>query len=1210
MYQATKDTSKLTKATGYWSGETVYFNTDPDKVIIIDQELRTKDLPKIIHKHLKAYLELDLVQFFKARHNPEEETFPEYIAGRNSGSSLRKYFNINKFSIINKLDLKMNNTGQLGWGSISEWITERNKTETEQKQALSKLLTIELLANPSASKHYVRAASLMCLFHPWLRNTLNAFAANNSPTEEALTILAKVAYCEEFTLGRHRLKANEFNKVTATTLSTLSRKGVAIPKIDGAADMNRLGNFVTACSVFMGLLALNKHILLPGHLDVSKSFSLHPIYKRWMESLSLPKAGKKSLAARILAFSTIRTISDIPENISELTSILPSSTILNSTFYQPLVDYAENNKLSPFPLKGLHRNKGRRGKNAVKYSIEWMKENNIPGGWILFAERLLEASDNGVEVFISQIRATMEWAWFRNGFSSPSQIRRNHIRDPHQPESTTTLFHHISNSGVQRKWDRWNQIERAFSLVFNIEKLSSVSPPLITENPFESISNPFRGKRSNTTYRHRIPTNVHEAMLHVLLSPDDNDNPTYSFVKEELNWDWFNWINPATNKAERRWCPSRTNCLLFALMLPPRFKQARWVDQGLLDQMIWDIDSQSYIKNMHKLRDWQHPKTGKTHFEIYGRPSGVLQPTHDDWYSSEQRCIYINTNKTKMWDPEGKTGHEIWWPQGNMLREIDTANLTKQANFLDRPYNLIEAQIRWVQEHDPNPEPITFSDSSYDAGCVNKRLKDHYPHFVPIFRDLSSIYHRDDGTKYYLPPTPGKLKYLFYALAYHTEILLREQGLDVAITEPSQTSNNYKGRKCRHNLHSLRVYGISYLMEIGVPWPIVQMIVGHAAPAMTLYYNKPSPEHIRDILTEKISGANILSDWEEIGEDILKSQKEFIATNSGFSKKFIPDDLLNQNYAGFTQKPGGMCPLGGTGCETGQVVEQISTTNNKTKSHYGPVEGGCGNCRFFCTTPAHLFQHQMVINDLFIQIRSFGKKQTALAQKLSDLRWENTCDSQSISSLKSQIEDNERQIEPMIREWMNRTQMAMQTVEQLDEYIKFLNDRKHEGSKMILLSAATAEDLLPEISVRMEQTGEFELARQTLLAGHLQGGIDQCSELSRKQVNLFMDQIMIHDDPQHLLLHISDEKTRDQVAFLMAEAMSAIAGSDTVQKALDEGKGLKASGLPESEHKHLKELIHTLFSNAKLQGRKATMSSLLPPGLQSTNYDKENIDEH
>lgn len=965
--------------------------------------------------------------------------------------------------------------------------------------------------------------------------------------------------------------------------------------------------------MLLGLLSRQQLLLLSAQIEPTRILSVYVAIGPWRDYLNRAKLpDKKTLLYRMLACSTVDTIADVPGNLGELSGFIPGSTALNSTLSPLLKEYADAHGLAPFPLASLHRTKARRNAASSSWSIGWLKAQGVPDEWIAFAKQLRVANNTGQKSIRDQTRAVLEWAWFDRGFPGPSAILPTDLRDPHHPERNDTLHRFIENKPVTNKWAAWSYLERAFRLVHNLGKLDQEETPLLRENPFTYLQNPYKDAKTTTTHRHRIPTNQHEAMIHTLLSPDEFGNPTFSFVKDILQWDWFDWKNPETGTIERVWSPSRAHCLAFLLMLPPRTKQARWLDQGLMDQKIWDVTTQRYVENRHPLKDWRHPKTRKTHLEAYGRPSGVLQPIHDDWHDEDQLCIFINTNKTQMWDPERVTGYEIWWPRGNQLREWDIANLAQQTDYLDRPYRLIEAQLTWLQQYHPDPTPVTFLDSSCDSASVNKDFKDQYPFFTPLFRDITSPYYRDDGTEYFNPVSRPKLERLYSALAVHTEELLRQQGLDVTLTEPSTDKNkSYRGKASRYDLHSLRVYGVSYLMELGVPLPIVQMIVGHEAPAMTLRYNKPSPEYVRSVLAGKISGADILSDWDNIGADLLKHQRQFIATNSSLGASDIPSDLLDRDYTGFAQKPGGMCPLGGTACNIGQVTEALGS-NNKLRTTYGPVTGGCGNCRFFCTTPAHLFQHQMVINDLMIRIRSTGKQQTALAERLSELNWQEGKDpaiTQEIADIQSQIEEIERQIEPLIREWMNRSQMAMQTIEHLDDFVEFLDKRGESGHALLLLSASTAEDMAPEIEVRMEKTGEFELARQTLLAAHLQGGIEQCPELPRTQVREFMDRIMIHDDPTHLLLQIPDERTRDKVAFLMAEAMASIAGPTAVQKALDENVGLKALSLNEDQQLDLKTWVTGLFNNARRQGRKATLTSLFPPSLRLIDGDKKINDE-
>ena len=52
----------------------------------------------------------------------------------------------------------------------------------------------------------------------------------------------------------------------------------------------------------------------------------------------------------------------------------------------------------------------------------------------------------------------------------------------------------------------------------------------------------------------------------------------------------------------------------------------RWLDEGLLDKLIWDITSGAFIKNTHPLADFRYPD-GETHTKKYTQ-TGV--------FSSEQ----------------------------------------------------------------------------------------------------------------------------------------------------------------------------------------------------------------------------------------------------------------------------------------------------------------------------------------------------------------------------------------------------------------------------------------------------------------------------------------------------------------------------------------------------------------------------------------------
>ena len=480
------------------------------------------------------------------------------------------------------------------------------------------------------------------------------------------------------------------------------------------------------------------------------------------------KPSQKTFLFRLVGCSTLGSLADTPENLSDIIQFIPDAKLANSTLSQLLRDYASQHKLTPFPLQKLHRLKANRNAQAATYTQEWLAQQGLPQAWLAFVDRLRSSNAAGEGRVRTQTRNVIDWAWFERHFEKPADIAPTDLRDPHHPERVDTFFHHIRSLNITKKWDYWNNAEHAFKCVYNTGHLAQEASPLLPTNPFQYHKNPFKSQRPQTTHRHRIPTNVHEAMLQVLLTPDENGNPTWSFVRNTLKWDWYNWKNPQTGREEHIWCPSRAHLMGILLLLPIRSKQGRWLDQGLMDQKVWDMETMQYLPNTHPLKEWRYPND-KTHLEVYGRPSGVFQPIQDNLYATEQLCIFINTNKTQMWDPERITGYEVWWPRGDELREQDIAKLTKQANYLDRPYDILEAQRQWMKKQDPNPVPVTFIDSSQDEASVNKDFLEHYPYSTPLFRDLSSPYHREDGTEYFLPVAKDKLTRLFSALAVHTE---------------------------------------------------------------------------------------------------------------------------------------------------------------------------------------------------------------------------------------------------------------------------------------------------------------------------------------------------------------------------------------------------------------------------------------------------------
>ena len=138
------------------------------------------------------------------------------------------------------------------------------------------------------------------------------------------------------------------------------------------------------------------------------------------------------------------------------------------------------------------------------------------------------------------------------------------------------------------------------------------------------------------------------------------------------------------------------------------------------------------------------------------------------------------------------------------------------------------------------------------------------------------------------------------------------------------------------------------------------------------------------------------------------------------------------------------------------------------------------------------------------------------------------------------------------------------------------------------------DELFPSLKFNFKEVGEFELVRQTLLGAHLSGGIDKCEELTKLQIRDFLDRIMIHENTSHLMLKIKDESVKNKVAFLMAEALSSVAGPDMIQKALDKNTGLSGLGISHIQRDSLMNWIDGVFTNALSTNSDKTISSLIP----------------
>jgi len=1188
--KVTRDRSVLLKAHGFWSEKEILFNPTPD-IVLLDPALNAAGLLGLIEDYKQTLLASDIAKEIK-RGCERNNTDLLGLMTRKT-SYLKERF---KLQCIPAFDRPENRGGEnVEWALVSQLFARENPQPDAQVTELATMIANAAKETVSVIRWNRGTSARYMLLHPTLTQALRGWSNHNVSIETILDIVSSALWGVI-----HNQQLIGFNKWRAQNIEVvnlLKRAGVQLSNVERQREVIQICNFSNACGLLLARASAKGLLVLPAYCEPKRLLW----NDRRIESFNHPTHNEKygTFLRRMLLSSTMQTPADIPLNIWELLDkgIVPNRGVLNTMLVPVLRDYAREHEFSdlkPFPLEQLHGQKRRRKETPAAWSLAWLRAQDIPAPWLRFAEIADLASDAGDKFRAERIHHVLGWAWFERRFACPADVKVTDLCDPHRPSRHDTLQASIQRLDTNSKWERWNNIEYVFGRVFNTLTLEPESVRmLLPTNPFANIDNPFRSAARNKTPRGRLPTVIHEAMLQVLLSPDENGNATFSFVRDTLGWDWFNWRNPQTEEYERVWCPSRATALAFELLLPPRNVQVRWLDEGLMDTHIWDLDRDAYIENTHPLKDWKHP-SGCSHLDLYRRNSGILQPAYDPVFGTESICIFINTNKTQMWDPSRKTGYELLWPRGDELGNVPESQ--ERRRWLSRPYEVIEYQMRFVKKYDPRPTPVTFIDAPDDAERVNKKFAEQLPYFVPVFRDLTGSYSRGQE-EIYIPVTRAKIEMLFSALAVETEERLRAEGIKATLTKAAKGNDGYKGRKCLFDMHSLRVAGITRLIEMGVPMHIIaEFFSGHATIAQVVHYQKHEIGYIHKRFLEAAKQAEVLGDFEALFEKIIAESSGFLVGNIAYGAHVPPDLAVQRPWSGWKTVDGGACPLGGTACEIGMLDD----INNEitSRDNWVPVRG-CGNCRFFMSGPPFMLQQAHKLNELMIELRTMAKQVRHFREREFEITLPN--ERQNIiekREIRSKTEEIERQMEPLVREWYNRYLIFQESLEKLDDWNALVRQHRGSGERapLMLVSHGTNEQIDDQLSIASEKVCEFTLVRETLRQAQLTGGLERAGPLPKAAILQFIDRILVEEDPKHLLVSIRDEKTRLKAAYLLAEALATMAGDDAVQDAFDHGTKLH---IPNQQvHCELMGVVREVIDRA----RRSNQPTLEEP-MQSTLHD-------
>ncbi len=856
----------------------------------------------------------------------------------------------------------------------------------------------------------------------------------------------------------------------------------------------------------------------------------------------------------------------------------------------------ENPNQPKFPIAEINfkRKRARKSDNKDRVATpEWFEETGL-AEWAKVAHIYFQGFPGAQDAAKNIIARVFEWTG-NIGIASVFDVRAINLVNPLNPNDAQTFCHYLESKYTgNASASIWSGTSRFFKSVFNALKPLPEFDGVSMSNPFDGLSNPFRFNRKrlaiSKTFRKLMPADHLEAMLETLLDTDELGEPTFAWAKTRFPTETTELYNYSTNQFEVVWHSARTICLAVLLLIPLRAKQARWLDEGLMDQMRWNLGSDAWEANTHELASYKYGD-GQSHAQRYGRNSGILQPVESLLGSNAHHIgLYINTNKTQLWNPEARTGYAIPWPDGSELMSSEDQRVRQQGRRLGLVYSLIRQQMRWVRTYDPNPVPVDFT---LDGERYSEMVAGKFPKFTPIFRDMTAPVSDAQGNSVYVPVSRVKLEALYHAVAEETERRLEAKGwpkdaIRLTVRVPTCESVRRAGdkreylTKCAYDLHSLRVAGITHLLEMGVPAHIVsEFIAGHMALVMTLHYAKFQPLKLRQKIIDAFSESSAIETFEDVlAKRGIGEMSSLLVRNKRFSSEEAPpvEELLDHRglwrYINGGVCPGGSCSEGGAQLlrKGSEVVQEFSSC---------PVPGGneaCGNCRFFLTGPAFLVPQMLVANTIMLKMREFGRSRKKLWDEKARLELASfetaktgLMPTSELSTLTGELERIERALEPLILEWCNRYEMFMASLSMLDKWNKAAKIKDGEHGKLLLFGAGNTSDF----SANLDPEGcDFSLVKQIVLQSEMMGGRRMVSGLAEYKLREFVDRILVRKDVRDLMLTISDDSRRKKASLMMADAISVLAGGDSkVQSLLDSDQPLNTTPEQMSVLRELAEAV-------------------------------------
>lgn len=457
-------------------------------------------------------------------------------------------------------------------------------------------------------------------------------------------------------------------------------------------------------------------------------------------------------------------------------------------------------------------------------------------------------------------------------------------------------------------------------------------------------------EKRGRTHRRSIPDLIMETLIEENAKPTATGQP-YAFNRVCLNDPRLGnkieyMVQDTDGNTIHVEFPLQAAVIDCILHLGMRSSSARWLDSGQGDRLLVDVETEEYHENANAIGSRER--------------NGALQLMTLPRRNQPVLSLLILKNKT-MGD------HEIPYLPKELAQRL------AYIRDLQNKFNPIENKIPAIDQSEKNN--LTLANNDLEV--------------FPLFRAPAS-YEK-------FPISSGKLHFYWRKLLAHCEPIVHEKrkvnwGEDVSFYPFFDLSGSPVW-----DIHSIRVAVVTSLLEQGVSPTIVQLLVGHKSPIMTLHYEAVNNAKTHAEITSAFEKRR-LNAVEKIAEAELDTPDEIESVISkifgGLCSPRTNDEvtildrqnLISDNIekfgnllnvpSGFNVFAHGICP-GGDCAQGGPRLGSRFTPVHRDKS--------CSRCRFRITGPAFLAGLTMNANILISEINASSDKVRKLNEEILEL---------------------------------------------------------------------------------------------------------------------------------------------------------------------------------------------------------------------------------